>query len=89
MLPKLPCVIRGYIQLPFDMRMIAGTLDLANGGQLDSMSLAVTGIADPTARAEASANSGEGFRFSEYLGEADFDKAEERADSSSSAATRL
>jgi CHASE2 domain-containing sensor protein len=72
MLPKLPCVIRGYIQLPFDMRMIAGTLDLANGGQLDSMSLAVTGIADPTARAEASANGGEGFRFSEYLSEADF-----------------
>jgi CHASE2 domain-containing sensor protein len=71
-LPQLPCVIRGYIQLPFDMRQIAGTLSLANGGQLDSMSLAVTGIADPTAKAEATANSGQGFRFSEYLTEADF-----------------
>ena len=71
-LPQLPCLIRGYIQLPFDMRRIPGTLDLANGGQLDSMSLAVTGIADPTARAQASANTGQGFRFSEYLSEADF-----------------
>jgi CHASE2 domain-containing sensor protein len=71
-LPTLPCVIRGYIQLPFDMRQIAGTLDLANGGQLDSMSLAVTGIADPTARAEAAANTGQGFRFAEYLSEAEF-----------------
>jgi CHASE2 domain-containing sensor protein len=71
-LPQLPCVVRGYIQLPFDMRQIAGTLPLANGGQLDSMSLAVTGIADPTARAGASAMTGEGFRFSEYLTEADF-----------------
>jgi CHASE2 domain-containing sensor protein len=71
-LPQLPCVKRGYIQLPYDMRTISGTLDLANGGQLDSMPLAVTGIADPTARAEASANTGQGFRFSEYLDEADF-----------------
>ena len=73
-LPKLPCVVRGYIQLPFDMRQIAGTLPLANGGQLDSMSLAVTGIVDPTARADSSADTGHGFRFSEYLDEADFDK---------------
>ncbi len=73
-LKELPCVKRGYIQLPYDMRRIPGTLDLANGGQLDSMSLAVTGISDPTARADASADTGHGFRFSEYLGEADFDK---------------
>jgi CHASE2 domain-containing sensor protein len=71
-LSTLPCVRRGYIQLPYDMRRIPGTLDLANGGQLDSMSLAVTGIADPTARADSSANTGQGFRFSEYLSEADF-----------------
>jgi CHASE2 domain-containing sensor protein len=71
-LPALPCVRRGYIQLPYDMRRIPGTLDLANGGHLDSMSLAVTGIADPTARADSSANTGQGFRFSEYLSEADF-----------------
>jgi CHASE2 domain-containing sensor protein len=71
-LGTLRCVRRGYIQLPFDMRRIPGTLDLANGGHLDSMSLAVTGIADPTARADSSANTGQGFRFSEYLSEADF-----------------
>jgi CHASE2 domain-containing sensor protein len=71
-LPQLPCVKRGYIELPYDMRTVTGTLDLANGGQLDSMSLAVTGIDDPTARAEASADTGHGFRFSEYLTEADF-----------------
>ena len=73
-LKELPCVKRGYIQLPYDMRRIPGTLDLANGDQLDSLSLAVTGIADPTARADSSADTGHGFRFSEYLGEADFDK---------------
>jgi CHASE2 domain-containing sensor protein len=71
-LPQLPCVKRGYIQLPYDMRRIPGTLDLANGGQLDSLSLAMTGIDDPTARAVAAADTGQGFRFSEYLGEADF-----------------
>jgi hypothetical protein len=71
-LPQLPCVKRGYIQLLYDMRTIAGTLDLANGDELDSMSLAMTGIADPTARAQAAANTGQGFRFSEYLGEAEF-----------------
>ena len=73
-LPQLPCVKRGYIQLPYDMRRIPGTLDLADGGQLDSLSLAVTGIADPSARADSSLDAGHGFRFSEYLEEADFDK---------------
>jgi CHASE2 domain-containing sensor protein len=73
-LPQLPCVKRGYIQLPFDMRRIPGTLDLANGDELDSMSLAVTGVADPTARADSSSDTGHGFRFSEYLDETDFDK---------------
>jgi CHASE2 domain-containing sensor protein len=69
---EMPCVVRGYIQLPFDMRQIAGTLELAHGSRLDSMSLAVTGIADPTAHAEATAKKGEGFRFSEYLTPDDF-----------------
>ena len=73
-LPELPCVQRGYIQLPYDMRRIPGTLDLAPSGQLDSLSLAMAGIADPSARADSSADDGHGFRFSEYLTEADFDK---------------
>jgi hypothetical protein len=73
-LPQLTCVKRGYIQLPYDMRRIPGAIDLANGGQLDSISLAMTGIADPTARADSSLDAGHGFRFSEYLEESDFDK---------------
>ncbi len=48
-LPRLSCVQRGYIQLPFDMRRMPGQLSLANGDLLDSLSLAVTKIADPTA----------------------------------------
>ena len=54
------------------MRRIPGTLDLADGGHLDSLSLAVTGIADPTAHASATVETGKGFRFSEYLTAADF-----------------
>ena len=71
-LRQLPCVKKGYIQLPFDMRRMPGSLDLADGGHLDSMSLAVTGIVDPTAHDQAAAKTGQGFRFSEYLTEADF-----------------
>jgi CHASE2 domain-containing sensor protein len=71
-LPKLSCVERGYIQLPFDMRRMPGVLTLADGKPLNSLSLAVTKIADPTAYATAIANSAEGFRFSEYLTAADF-----------------
>lgn len=71
-LKELPCVKTGYIQLPFDMRRMPGSLELANGGHLDSMSLAVTGIADPTAHDQAAADTGHGFRFSEYLTEANF-----------------
>jgi CHASE2 domain-containing sensor protein len=66
------CVVPGYIQLPFDMRRIPGRLELADGSPLDSLSLAVTGIADPTAHDQATAKTGEGFRFSEYLTPADF-----------------
>lgn len=71
-LKQLPCVKKGYIQLPFDMRRMPGSQELADGTHLDSLSLAVTGIADPTAHDKASENTGEGFRFSEYLTEADF-----------------
>jgi CHASE2 domain-containing sensor protein len=71
-LKQMSCVVHGYIQLPFDMRQIAGSLELAGGAHLDSMSLAITGIADPTARDQAAANSGEGFRYSEYLTPEDF-----------------
>jgi CHASE2 domain-containing sensor protein len=71
-LKQLPCVRTGYIQIPFDMRRIPGTLVLADGSHLDSLSLAVTGIADPTAHCQATAETGHGFRFSEYLTEADF-----------------
>jgi CHASE2 domain-containing sensor protein len=71
-LPTLSCVKKGYIQLPFDMRRMPGQLPVTNGPPLDSLSLAVTGIADPVAYSAAIADSGEGFRFSEYLTAADF-----------------
>jgi CHASE2 domain-containing sensor protein len=71
-LPRMPCVQRGYIQLPFDMRRIPGSLDLAEGGNLDSLSLAVTSVADPTAHTKQTANQEKGFRFSEYLTAANF-----------------
>ena len=71
-LKQLPCVKTGYIQLPLDMRRMPGSLELANGAYLDSMSLAVTGIADPTAHDQAAGKTSQGFRFSEYLTEADF-----------------
>jgi hypothetical protein len=71
-LKEMPCVTLGYIQLPFDMRQIPGTLEMADGSTLDSMSLAVTGIVDPAARDQAAAKTGESFRFSEYLTPDDF-----------------
>ena len=77
-LAEMPCVTRGYIQLPFDMRRIPGTLEMADGTPLDSMSLAVTGIADPTAHAKAAAKKGEDFLFSEYLTPEDFGPKNER-----------
>ena len=79
--PGPPCVQKGYIQLPFDMRLMPGQLPLAKGPPLDSLSLAVTGIADPTAYASAIASSNDGFRgfrFSEYLTPADFKKRDGR-----------
>ena len=69
---KMPCVKSGYIQLPFDMRRMPGALELADGTSIDSLSLAVTGIADPAAHDKAAAKSDKGFRFSEYLTAADF-----------------
>ena len=71
-LKEMPCVTRGYIQMPFDLRQIPGTLEMAVGSTLDSMSLAVTGIADPTAHDQAAAKTGESFRFSDYLTPDDF-----------------
>lgn len=70
--PSLPCLQTGYIQLPYDMRRVPGPLELADGGRLDSLSLAVVAIADPTAYAEVAAETGRGFRFSQFLMPADF-----------------
>jgi CHASE2 domain-containing sensor protein len=73
-LPSMTCVKTGYIQLPVDMRRMPGALERADGKKppLDSLSLAVTNIADPTAYAAAVAQSNDGFRFSEYLTPKDF-----------------
>jgi CHASE2 domain-containing sensor protein len=68
-----PCVTSGYIQLPYDMRRIPGSLELADGQHLDSLALALTRQEDPTAyRTVADSDDDRGFRFSQYLTEADF-----------------
>ena len=74
------CVTSGYIQLPYDMRRIPGSLPLANGQPLDSLSLALTKLEDPSAYqvAAAGADDDRGFRFSQYLTEKDFDPRDGR-----------
>jgi len=46
-LKDLPCVSRGYIQLPFDLRRIPGSLPLANASPLDSPAPATVKSEDP------------------------------------------
>jgi CHASE2 domain-containing sensor protein len=70
--PTLPCVRTGYIQLPDDMRLVPGALELANGSYMDSFSLAIVKTTDPIAYHHAVDNEDHGFRFSQFLTPADF-----------------
>ena len=70
--PTLPCVRTGYIQLPDDMRLVPGSLKLANGSYMDSFSLAIVKTTDPIAYHHAVDNEDHGFRFSQFLTPADF-----------------
>jgi CHASE2 domain-containing sensor protein len=71
-LPRLPCVVSGYIQLPDDMRLLPGPVDLDGGSHLDSLSLAAVKIADPIIYDEMAAQDQRAFRFTRFLTQADF-----------------
>jgi CHASE2 domain-containing sensor protein len=66
------CLQSGYPQLPYDMRLVPGQLQLVNGPPLDSLSLAAVKAVNPTAWKAAVDNQDKGFRYSRYLSEADY-----------------
>jgi hypothetical protein len=72
LLPTLPCVVRGHIDLPDDMRKIPGMIQLKDGSYLDSFSLAMTKIADPIAYDNLVKDEDKGYRFGQYLTPQDF-----------------
>ena len=72
LMPSLPCVVRGHIDLPEDMRKIPGMVQLNDGSYLDSFSLAITKIADPIAYHSLVKDENRGYRFGQYLTPEDF-----------------
>jgi CHASE2 domain-containing sensor protein len=71
-----PCLSAGYLQLPSDLRLVPGQLDLRGGGSLDSLALKVVSLINPTAYKLATSNADRGFRFARYLSEADYRPAD-------------
>ena len=71
-LSALPCVTRGHIDLPEDMRKMPGQQRMQNGSYLDSLSLAITRITDPIAYQGLVHNEDRGFRFAQFLTAEDF-----------------
>jgi hypothetical protein len=71
-LPELPCVLTGYTDSPEDLRKIAGVKILQGGRPLDSFSLAMVKVGDPTAYATMVNSEDKGFRFGEFLTPEDF-----------------
>lgn len=67
-----PCPQEGYLQLPYDLRMVPGQQDLRNGEKLDSLSLKVVSLINPTAYKLAASNADRGFRFARFLSETDY-----------------
>ena len=74
-----PCLRTGYLQLPHDLRLVPGQLDLRGGEKLDSLSLAVVSLINPTAYRMAVSNDDRGFHFARYLSEADYQPADGRS----------
>ena len=66
------CVRSGYIQLPYDLRLVPGQLQLEDGHALDSLSLATVKEIDPTQYKIAVDHPERGFRYSRYLSEENF-----------------
>ena len=71
-LPELPCVLTGYTDSPDDLRKIAGVKVLQDGRSLDSFSLAMVKVGDPTVYASMVNSQDKGFRFGEFLTPEDF-----------------
>jgi hypothetical protein len=67
-----PCLQTGYLQLPDDLRLVPGQLDLRGGGPLDSLSLKVVSLINHTAYELATSKADRGFRFARYLSEGDY-----------------
>ncbi len=74
LLPSLPCVTRGHVELPTDLRKIPGMIQLADGSYLDSFSLAITKINDPIAYENLVKGEDKGYRFAQFLTPEDFSK---------------
>jgi hypothetical protein len=66
------CLHSGYLQLPYDLRLFPGQLDLRGGKPLDSLSLKVVSLINPTAYKLAVSKADRGFRYARYLSEADY-----------------
>ena len=71
-LSALPCLARGHVNFPYDMRQIPGAIPMKNGQLLDSFSLAITHITDPIAYEHLIQNPDRGFRFGQFLTAEDF-----------------
>jgi hypothetical protein len=71
-----PCLRAGYLQLPYDLRLVPGQLELRGGGPLDSLSLEAVSLINPTAYKLAVSKADRGFRFARYLSEADYRPAD-------------
>ena len=75
---RYSCLQAGYLQLPDDLRLIPGQLDLRDGEKLDSLSLKVVSLINPTAYKWALSKGDRGFHFARYLSKDDYQPADGR-----------
>ncbi len=71
-LASMPCVVRGHVEFPTDLRKIPGMIQLRDGSYLDSFSLAMTKINDPIAYESLVKDEDKGYRFAQFLTPEDF-----------------
>jgi len=65
-------VVKGYIQLPYDLRRTPVGLELGSGEMLDSFALAMVGAVDATAHQRIAAQGMDALPFASYMTERDF-----------------
>lgn len=71
-LPSMPCVTRGHVVFPDDLRKVPGMVQMKDGQYLDSLSLAITRVTDPIAYDSLVHGPDHGFRFGQFLTPEDF-----------------